>query len=105
MIIGDVITEIICTLHELQAERKWRRGRAARRKKAAREKGWNDLFDHMSKSAVRTAPGVASQPVSLMAREAALEAERDGPVVQRQEGSVETLGVLPLARPPRKGDV
>jgi hypothetical protein len=105
MIIGDIITEIVCTLHELQAERKWRRGRAAPRKRATREKGWDDLFDHMSKSPVRTAPGVASQPVSSMAREAALEAKRDGPVVQRQEGSVEALGVLPLARPARKGEV
>jgi hypothetical protein len=99
MIIGDIITEIVCKLHELQAERKWRRGRAERRKRAAREKGWNDLFDHMSRNPARAAPGVNSQPESLITREAALEAERDGPLVHREERSVESLGILPLARP------
>lgn len=99
MIIGDIMTEIVCKLHELQAERKWRRGRAARKKKAAREKGWDDLFDHMSRSAGRTAPGMASRPVSLIAREAALEAEREGPAVQPEEEAVDAPAVLPLARP------
>ena len=99
MIIGDIVTEIVCKLHELQAERKWRRGRAARRKRAAREKGWDDLFDHMSGSAARTAPGAGSQSVSQIARDAALEAEREGPVVHREEAVVDAPAVLPLARP------
>src|SRR3954469_2144176 len=98
MIIGDIVTEIVCKLHELQAERKWRRGRAARKKRAAREKGWDDLFDHMSGSAARTAQGAGSQSVSQIAREAALEAEREGPI-HREDAAVDAPAVLPLARP------
>ena len=112
MIIGDIATEILCALHELREKRKWRRGRKERRKEAARKKGWEDLYNHMSKNnhmsnSVPTAPSVASKPVSWTAREAAIEADRGGggAEVRLEEGSVEALGVLPLAQPPRKGDV
>ena len=106
MIFGDILTEIVCKLHELKEEREWRRGRAERRKRALRRKGWDDLYDHMSRNSVETAPGVANQPASFTAREAAAEADRgEADVVRPEEGSVEALGVLPLARPPRRGDV
>jgi hypothetical protein len=106
MIFGDILTEIVCKLHELKAERDWRRGHAERRKRALRKKGWDELYDHMSKNSVGTAPGAAVQPASFTAREAAVEADRgEAAVVRPEEGSVEALGVLPLARPPRKGDV
>ena len=106
MIIGDIATEILCKLHELREEREWRRGREERRKRAVRKKGWEDLYNHMSKNSVPTAPSVASQPASWTAREAAIEADRGGGAdVRREEGSLEALGVLPLAQPPRKGDV
>jgi hypothetical protein len=106
MIFGDILTEIVCKLHELREARQWRRGRAERRKRALRKKGWDDLYDHMSKNAVGKAPGVAIQPASFKAREGAVEADRGEAVVVRpEEGSVEALGVLPLARPPRRGDV
>ena len=102
---GDIATEVLCKLHELKAARDWRRGRAERRTRALRKKGWDELYAHMSKNSVRTASSVTSQPASLTAREAAVEADRDEPDVRREEGSVEALGILPLARPPRKGDV
>jgi hypothetical protein len=102
---GDIATEIVCKLHELKEARDWRRGRAERRKRALRKRGWDELYAHMSKHSVRTAPGVTSEPASLTAREAAVEANRNEADVRREEGSVEALGVLPLARPPRKGDV
>jgi hypothetical protein len=105
MIFGDIATEILCKLHELREERKWRRGRAERRKRALRKKGWDELYEHMSNNSARTASGEASQPASLTAREAAVEADRGEADVRREEGSVEALGILPLARPPRKGDV
>jgi hypothetical protein len=105
MIFGDMLTEIVCKLHVLKEEREWRRGRAERRKRALRKKGWDELYAHMSKNSVRTASSVTSQPASLTAREAAVEADRHEPDVRREEGSVEALGILPLARPPRKGDV
>lgn len=105
MIFDDILTKILCKLHELREEREWRRGRAERRKRALRKKGWDELYDHMSKNSVRTASGVTSQPASSTAREAAVEADRGEADVRREEGSVEALGVLPLARPPRKGDV
>ena len=106
MIFGDILTEIVCKLHELKERREWRRGRAERRKRALRKKGWDDLYDHMSKNSVGTAPGVALQPASFTAREATVEADRgEVDVVRREEGSVEALGVLPLAKPPHKGDV
>jgi hypothetical protein len=106
MIIGDIATKILCALHELREEREWRRGREERRKRAVRKKGWEDLYNHMSKNSVSTAPSVASQPASWTVREVAIEADRGGGAdVRREEGSVEALGVLPLAQPPRKGDV
>ena len=106
MKIGDIATEILCALHELREERKWRRGRKERRKRAARKKGWEDLYNHMSKNSAPTAASVASQPASWTAREAAIEADRGGGAdVRREEGSAEALGVLRSARPPRKGDV
>lgn len=105
MIFGDIVTEILCKLHELREDRKWRRGRAERRKRALRKKGWDELYEHMSKNSARTASGAAFQPTSLTAREAAVEADRGEADVRREHGSVEALGILPLARPPRKGDV
>ena len=102
---GDIATEVLCKLHELKAARDWRRGRAERRERALRKKGWDELYEHMSKNSVRTASSSTSQPASLTAREAAVEADRDEADVRRKEGSVEALGILPLARPPRKGDV
>src|SRR5579871_5551822 len=102
MIFGDILTGIVCKLHELKQQREWRRGRAERKKSALRKKGWDDLYDHM----FRKSAGAARQPVSLTAREAAVEAGRgEADVVRPEEGSVEALGVLPLARPPRKGDL
>ena len=50
MIIGDIVTEILCALHKLREEREWRRGREERRKRAVRKKGWEDLYNHMSKN-------------------------------------------------------
>jgi hypothetical protein len=105
MRVGDIVTEVVCKLHELKAARDWRRGRAERRKRALRKKGWDELYDHMSKTSVRTASSVTSQPASLTAREAAVEADRGEADVRQEEGSVEALGILPLARPPRKGDL
>ena len=105
MIFGDIVTEILCKLHELREDRKWRRGRAERRKRALRKKGWDELYEHMSENSARSASSAASQPTSLTAREAAVEADRGEADVRREEGSVEALGVLPLARPPRRGDV
>ena len=106
MIFGDILTKIVCKLHELKAEREWHRGRAERRKSALRKQGWDDLYDHMSRNSVETAPGMADQPASFTAREAAVEAHRgEADVVRPEEGSIEALGILPLARPPRKGDV
>ncbi len=105
MIFGDIVTEILCKLHELKEERDWRRGRADRRKRALRKKGWDELYEHMAKNSVRAAPGVTSQPASLTAREAVAETDLSEPDVRRKEGSVEALGVLPLARSPRKGEV
>jgi hypothetical protein len=105
MIFGDIVTEILCKLHELREGRKWRRGRVERRKRALRKKGWDELYEHMSENSARTASGATSQPTSLTAREAAVEADRGEADVRREEGSVEALGILPLARPPRKGDV
>jgi hypothetical protein len=106
MTFGDILTEILCKLHELKAEREWRRGRAERRKRALRKKGWDDLYDHMSKNSVGNRGGRAVQPASFTGREAAVEAKRgEANVVRPEEGSVEALGVLPLARPPRRGDV
>jgi hypothetical protein len=105
MKLDDILTKILCKLHELREKREWRRGRAERRKRALRKKGWDELYDHMSRNSVPTASGVTSQPASLTAREAAVEADRGEEDVRREEGSVEALGVLPLARPPRKGDV
>jgi hypothetical protein len=102
---GDIATEILCKLHELKEARDWRRGRAERRKRALRRRGWDELYDHMSKNSVRSASGVTSEPASLTAREAAVEADRAEADVRRQEGSVEALGILPLAQPPRRGDV
>jgi hypothetical protein len=104
MIFG-ILTKIVRKLDEIRERRAWRRGRAERRKRALREKGWDELYAHMSKNSVRTASSVTSQPASLTAREAAVEADRGGADVRREEGSVETLGILPLARPARKGDV
>jgi hypothetical protein len=104
MMFGDILTKIVCKLHELKERREWRRGRAERRKRALRRKGWDELYAHMSKNSVRTASSVISQPASLTAREAAVEADRGGAHV-REEGSVEALGILPLARPARKGDL
>ena|SRR5579871_2856732 len=106
MIFGDILTGIVCKLHELKQQREWRRGRAERKKSALRKKGWDDLYDHMSRKSAGAARGAARQPASLTAREAAVEAGRgEADVVRPEEGSVEALGVLPLARPPRKGDV
>ncbi len=106
MIFGDILTEIVCKLHELKWQREWRRGRAERRRRALRKKGWDELYEHMSRKSVATAPGMAVQPASLTAREAAIEADRGkANVVRPKQGSVEALGILPLARPPRKGDV
>jgi hypothetical protein len=101
----DISIEILCKLHELREARQWRRGRAERRKRALRKKGWDELYDHMSKNSVRTASAVTSEPASLTAREAAVEADRVEADVCRQEGSVEALGILPLAQLPRRGDV
>jgi hypothetical protein len=101
---GDIVTEVVCKLHELKAARDWRRGRAERRKRALRKKGWDELYAHMSENSVR-ASGVTSQPASLTAREAAVEAHRGETDARREEGSVETLGILPLAQPPRRGKV
>ncbi|QPF93747.1 hypothetical protein [Bradyrhizobium commune] len=110
--IGDIVSEFLWSLRVFQEERKHIRTREARRqraKEAAREQGWQDLFDHMSRTSVRNGSGNGSQntaqAVSLTAREAAREANGDKANVQRAEGSVEALGVLPLARPPRRGDV
>src|ERR1700760_3814308 len=100
---GDVVTEIVCKLHELKEARDWRRGRAERRKRALRKKGWDELYAHMSKNSIRPVSGIVSEPVSLTAGEAAVEANRGE--ARREEGSAEALGILPLARPPRKGDV
>ena len=105
MIFGDILTEIVCKLHELKERREWRRGRAERRKRALRRKGWDELYAHMSKNSVRTASSVTAQPASSTAREAAVEADRGGADARREEGSVEALGILPSARPARKGDV
>ena len=105
MIFGDIVTEVLCKLHELKEARERRRGRAERRKRALRKKGWDELYAHMSKNSVRAASSATSQPASLTAREAAVEADRDAADVRREEGSVEALGILPLARPPRKGHV
>jgi len=102
---GDIATAVVCKLHEMKAARDWRRGRAERRKRALRRKGWDELFEHMSKNSARTASNVTSQPAALTAREAAVEADRGEADFRREEGSVEALGILPLARPPRKGDV
>ena len=109
MRVGDIVTEVVCKLHELKAARDWRRGRAERRQRALRKKGWDELYAHMSKNSVHTASGVTSQAASLTAREAAVEANREADRVETharpEEGSVEALGILPLARPPRRGDV
>ena len=102
---GDIATEIVCKLHEFKEAREWRRGRKERRKRALRKKGWDELYAHMSKNSVHTASSVTSQPASLTAREATVEAERGESELRREEGSVEALGILPLARPPRRGDV
>ena len=102
---GDILTEIVCKLHELKEARDWRRGRTERRKRALRKKGWDELYAHMSKNSLRPVSGVASEPVSLTAGEAAVEAERSEANARREKGSVETLGILPLAQPPRRGDV
>src|ERR1700750_577092 len=101
---GDVVTEIVCKLHELKEARDWRRGRAERRKRALRKKGWDELYAHMSKNSVRPVSGAASEPVSLNAGVAVVEAGRSEAHVRREEGSAEALGILPLARPPRKGN-
>src|SRR5215470_14597245 len=95
---GDIVTEVVCKLHELKAAREWRRGRAERRKRALRKKGWDELYAHMAKNAIRTAPGAASQPASLTARDAVAEANRNEADARRDEGSVEAVGILPLAR-------
>ena len=99
-----ILTKIVRKLQEIKERREWRRGRAERRKRALRRKGWDDLYAHMSKSSVRTASNATSQPASVTAREAAV-ADRGGADARREEGSVEALGILPLARPARKGDV
>jgi hypothetical protein len=96
---GDIATEIVCKLHEFKAARDWRRGRAERRKRALRKQGWDELYAHMAKHAIRTAPGAASQPASFTAQEAAAEADRDVANARRDAGSAEALGTLPLARP------
>jgi hypothetical protein len=105
MVFGDIVTEIVCKLHEFKEARDWRRGRAERRKRALRKKGWDELYAHMSKNSIRPVPGAASEPASLTAGEAAVEAHRSEANVRREEGSVEALGILPLAQPPRRGDV
>lgn len=103
---SDIATEIVCKLHELKEARDWRRGRAERRKKALRKKGWDELYAYMSKNSIRTVSGVVSEPVSLTAGEAAVEANRsEAQHIRREEGSAEALGILPLARPPRKGNI
>ena len=105
MIFGDMSTKIVCKLHELKEARDWRRGRAERRKRALRKKGWDELYAHMSKNPPGVASSMTSQPASLTAREAAAETDRSEVDVRREEGSVEALGILPMARPPRRGDV
>jgi hypothetical protein len=105
MIFGDIATEIVCKLHEMKEARDWRRGRAGRRRRALRKKGWDELYAHMSKNSIRPVSGAASQPASLTAGEAAVEAGRSEAHVRREAGTAEALGILPLAQPPRKGDV
>ena len=105
MIFGDILTEIVCKLHEFKEAQEWRRGRAERRKRALRKQGWDELYAHMSKTSARTASRSPSRPASFTEQEAGVEADRDGADGRREEGSVEALGILPLARPPRKGDV
>jgi hypothetical protein len=100
MKLDDIVTEILCALHERREARLWRRGRAERRKRALRKTGWDELYAHMSKHA----RGVPSQPASLTAQEAASQADVGEPV-RIEEGSIKALGILPLARPPRKGEV
>ncbi len=102
---GDIATEVLCKLHELKAAREWRRGRAERRKRALRKRGWDELYEHMSRNSVRAASSATSLPASSTSREAADEAGRGEVDARREEGSVEALGILPLARPPRRGDV
>jgi hypothetical protein len=81
MIFGDILTEVLCKLHEHREARNWRRGRAERRKRALRKKGWDELYDHMSRHSVRTAPGATAQQASLTAREA-VAADRAEPNVR-----------------------
>ncbi len=98
--------KLVCALHKQRKERMRRRECEARRRGAARarEQGWADLFDHMSRNSAHAA-GLASQPVSLTAPEAAVEASRGDADIQSVEESIEAPGALPLARPPRRGDV
>jgi ATPase subunit of ABC transporter with duplicated ATPase domains len=99
MMTRNVLMKMICALHEQREERKRRYQREERRRKAAiaREKGWKDLFDHMSKRAAR-ASGLASQPVSLTAQEAAGEVKRDEAHAHTHQGPAESSNTLPLAR-------
>ena len=103
---GGIFRKFVCALYERHKERKRLREREARRRRAvrAREQGWKDLFDNMSRRAAQ-GPGLASQPVSLTARQAADEARRGDANIQSVEESIEALGALPLARPPRRRDI
>ncbi len=101
----NFFVRFLCSLHEQRKERTRIRLREERRRKAAREweNGWADLFHHMSRNAARSAPGSASRPVSLTAREAAIEAKHDEAIGHQDERALDPAGNLPLARPPREG--
>ena len=98
MMTSNILKKLVCALHEQLEERTRLRQREKRRRRAAiaREKGWKDLFDHMARHSAR-ASGLASQPVSLTAQEAAGEVKRDEAHAHQHQGP-ESSNILPLAR-------
>jgi hypothetical protein len=106
MMTSNILKKMVCALHEQLEERTRLRQREKRRRRAAiaREKGWKDLFDHMSRHAA-PASGLTSQPVSLTAQEAAREVKRDEAHAHNHQGPAESANILPLARSQRSGNV